>query len=101
MARWITFERFSNELANIKEPDARKPKFPTTRWLAQLDVLDNEELIEVDYFRRLRNNLVHGIERPNIPYLTEAASRLDVLLDKLARSPNEAVRTAMERARLG
>ena len=101
MTRWITFERFVNELTRILEPDVRGPRFPTTRWLAQLEVLDRETLSEIDFIRRLRNYLVHGVERPDAPYVTEAADRLQVLLEELAQSRDEAVRTAMERAQLG
>ena len=59
MTRWITFERFVNELTRILEPDARGPRFPTTRWLAQLEVLDRETLSEIDFIRRLRNDQQH------------------------------------------
>ena len=101
MSQWIVFERFIRELTQILQPDIRKSGIvPTTRRLAELEVFDEATLFEVDVLRRLRNNLVHGVEVPDAPYILEAADRLSTLLQELAQSPDESIRTAMERAQI-
>lgn len=102
MTRWISFERFLEELARVLVPDdVHRPRVPTVRWLARFGILSEETLAEIDLLRRLRNSWVHGVERPDAQYVTEAVNRLQALLEELAQYDNEAVRTAMERAQRG
>lgn len=101
ISQWIVFERFVRELTSILQPDMHKSGIvPTTRRLAELEVFDKAMLFEMDVLRRLRNNLVHGVEVPDALYISEAADRLSTLLQELAQSPDESIRTAMKRAQI-
>jgi hypothetical protein len=53
--------------------------------------LDPESRAEVERIRRLRNNLVHGIEVPDPADLVEAANRLQAILTRLGRQSNDAI----------
>lgn len=100
LTQWITVEKFIRILADTLEPEMPKSMLPTIKRLSRMDALSKEVLSEIALFRDLRNKLVHGIEEPDAPYLSEAASRLQDLIEQLANSPDEIVRTAMNQARL-
>jgi uncharacterized protein YutE (UPF0331/DUF86 family) len=58
---------------------------PTGRRLEQMGLLSPEMSFELDRLRRLRNELVHGIEAPSADYLHEATERLAVLITEIER----------------
>jgi ppGpp synthetase/RelA/SpoT-type nucleotidyltranferase len=81
MAQWISFERLLRERA----PTAERSLFlPTGRALGWLDLSRNDRE-ELERIRRLRNNLVHGIDTPEAADLREAARRLKSVHDRLER----------------
>lgn len=57
---------------------------PTNQVLARLG-LDPDSRAELERIRRLRNNLVHGIEVPDQLDLVEAGQRLEAIVAKLAQ----------------
>jgi ppGpp synthetase/RelA/SpoT-type nucleotidyltranferase len=78
MARWIELEKLLREL----KPNSRFV-IPTGRELAHL--LDPGLLREFDGLRRMRNELVHGIETPSPAVLNEAIQRLGAILAEIKR----------------
>ena len=58
---------------------------PTNRELMHL--LDPGLLREFDGLRRMRNELVHGIETPSPSILNEAIQRLNAILADIKRRP--------------
>jgi hypothetical protein len=73
LSKWIAFERLIREIA-ARKSEGRRVGFPTTIVLQQLQLFDAETLWEIDRIRRLRNNLVHGIEIPDATELTRQAA---------------------------
>jgi ppGpp synthetase/RelA/SpoT-type nucleotidyltranferase len=98
LANWIAFERIVREAA---EPYtigmARKAIVPNRRVLQTMEALDAKSLFEVERLRRLRNNLVHGIESPSAQHISEATEMLGDIISELEHSPNQAVRDAAAR----
>ena len=80
MARWIELEKLLREL----KPDSRFV-MPTSRELMHL--LDAGLLREFDGLRRMRNELVHGIETPSPVILDEAIQRLNAILAEIKGRP--------------
>ena len=78
MASWIELERLLRELA----PSPR-PVMPIRSLLENTDLFDPDLLREFDRLRRLRNNLVHGIETPPSDILTDAIQRLDAIVTEI------------------
>jgi hypothetical protein len=70
---------------------------PTRRVLEQIEALDQVGLLEVERLRRLRNNLVHGVETPGAGYILDAAEELARLISRLRESRNPAVRDSAAR----
>jgi ppGpp synthetase/RelA/SpoT-type nucleotidyltranferase len=80
MTRWIAFERL---IRSLVPSDSNRAIIPSRRVLEQLELLDPETLQEVERLRRLRNNLVHGIEIPDTQDLDEAGRRIQTIIGKL------------------
>lgn len=99
MAAWITFERIARELRRTVSVDGGKPFEPAVRTLVRLQFLGPEQRQRVERVTRLRNELVHGIELPSIDYLREATAEVSGVIDQLANSSDENVRSAVSRVR--
>jgi ppGpp synthetase/RelA/SpoT-type nucleotidyltranferase len=87
ISQWIVFERLLRQSGPTQGSRSTFP-IPTVRAIGELDLSDDDRL-ELERIRRLRNNLVHGIETPHPADLQEAARRLKALnarLTKRARS---------------
>jgi hypothetical protein len=76
LSEWVALERRFREMAKRTSGDERRPLMPTGRMLEQLGLLDPHKREEFERIRRLRNNLVHGIETPDPADILEAAARL-------------------------
>jgi hypothetical protein len=78
LSSWINLEQLERELV----PPAETPKrvLPTGRALEQAGYLDVDTRRELDFLRKMRNQLVHGIEVPSAAELDEAADQLDSIV---------------------
>jgi Region found in RelA / SpoT proteins len=92
MTRWIELETLIRRLASRNGIDRPVPL--NARMLKGIIPLDREILAEYDRLRRLRNNVVHGIEIPAAADLAEAAHRLEVLTAEINRCDDGPNRTA-------
>ncbi len=88
LSRWIVFERDIRTLA-ASRLGQKFAVFPSSRLVQQLDVFDDIMLAEVDRIRRLRNNLVHGVEIPQIADIEDATARLNTVIDYLKAALKE------------
>jgi ppGpp synthetase/RelA/SpoT-type nucleotidyltranferase len=75
---WMTFETLVRNVAI--GGGERITSVPSARLLSKLGILDDQRRSEVERIRRLRNNLVHGIEIPQTLDLIEATSELETLV---------------------
>jgi ppGpp synthetase/RelA/SpoT-type nucleotidyltranferase len=96
MARWILFERVMRALGEAFGTELRRVMSP--RGVAGLPFIDRDTKQEIERIRRVRNNLVHGVEVPDPRYLIELATQLKNILDRLANDTNEQVRAAVRYA---
>ena len=82
LSAWIEFERLTREMV---PPVLQKhgPIMPTLRVLSSLFDLDEETRFQFERLRRMRNQLVHGIEIPDPQDLREAARQLDAIRKRL------------------
>jgi hypothetical protein len=98
LAQWIAFERFLRGLAEFRGADPRGPAIPSPGILRRFEVFSPSELAEVEHIRRVRNNLVHGVEVPDAEYLEDIGKSLGALLAKLAHDERPDVQLAAQRA---
>jgi len=86
---WIELERVVNE--RTKEADKPRRLNPINYRLRDLGLLDRDSLNELDRLRRMRNDLVHGVDTPPSETLMQAASRINELITKIrnAEDPRE------------
>lgn len=95
---WITFERIVREAAtSVAVKSVHGPVMPSRRVLERLEALDQGSLYETERLRRLRNNLVHGVETPPASYILDATEELLRIVGRLHESPNPVVRQAAQR----
>jgi ppGpp synthetase/RelA/SpoT-type nucleotidyltranferase len=81
MSRWIDFER---RIRLRMGPQPTRPWLvPTTKVIADLGVLSQRSIAELDRIRRFRNNLVHGVEIPSSEEINSAADMLAAILGEL------------------
>jgi ppGpp synthetase/RelA/SpoT-type nucleotidyltranferase len=86
IAQWAKLERLLRELT--PSSSQRRTPLPMIRMLDTLErmhLLDREMRFELDQLRRLRNELVHGIEVPSAEYLQDATRRLVALIKEIGR----------------
>jgi hypothetical protein len=83
LSEWVAFERRMREMTRRTSGDDRRVLMPTGRMLEQQGLLDAEKRQEFERIRRLRNNLVHGIEVPDPADIREAAIRLHEIMETL------------------
>lgn len=82
LGAWIELERLTREKAR---PEARErgPVMPTLRVLSSIADLDGQTRLQFERLRRMRNQLVHGIEIPDPRDLRDAAQQLGVIRQRL------------------
>lgn len=81
MTKWIQLEM----LLRKRGKTAQSSKQNKTLWSAIFGAqsLSQENAARLDQLRHIRNNLVHGVEIPEPPYLRAAAKNIESLLDVL------------------
>jgi hypothetical protein len=67
--------------------------------LSELQLFDEETSWEIDRIRRLRNNLVHGIEIPDVAEINEASRRLEVILQSVQKPKSVSSISSRKRTR--
>jgi ppGpp synthetase/RelA/SpoT-type nucleotidyltranferase len=88
LAQWIEFERAVREQANRAAGlTSDRPSPPSFRLLDRFGLLDDDGRREVEWIRRVRNNLVHGVEIPAPSDLREAGMRIQALTARLRDQP--------------
>ena len=93
MEKWIELEKILTVLLQPSKGRFKKCGFPSAKRLALLNILNDNYRSEIDRFRHIRNNLVHGIEVPPANVLNEEAKALDKLIDD-TRSYTNSSRTS-------
>ena len=83
MERWVQLDRLVRDLLHERYGDRPPVVRGLTRDSARIQLLQPESLLEFDQLRRIRNEVVHGIEMPPAPDLAEATRRLDALISGL------------------
>jgi ppGpp synthetase/RelA/SpoT-type nucleotidyltranferase len=83
LAQWIAFERAIRQKTGRRTGEDLSRTVPVFRLLEKSGVLDNDTRREVELIRRIRNNVVHGIEIPDSIALREAAERLQAITERL------------------
>jgi len=82
---WIVLEKCFNVI--MREHDiidrTRKYNVPQFNMLNELEILNKREITELQKFRRIRNQVLHGIEAPNDNYLSDAYFRLKEITFKI------------------
>jgi ppGpp synthetase/RelA/SpoT-type nucleotidyltranferase len=87
MAKWIELEKLLREAVPAKRPNG--VVIPFGRDLVGRGLLDQRMAAEFDRVRRMRNNLVHGIEPPAPDELEDAARRIDEIQAEIRRRWSE------------
>jgi ppGpp synthetase/RelA/SpoT-type nucleotidyltranferase len=82
MSRWIALESL---IGRVAPADGRYPSVTSLRLLRRLELLDQSTLEQLDRLRRMRNNLVHGIETPSAAALAEAAQSIDGIRNEIIK----------------
>jgi ppGpp synthetase/RelA/SpoT-type nucleotidyltranferase len=84
LSEWIKLERHLRRAMQVTGDRDRRVFMPTGKMLEQMGMLDPETRWEIDRIRRVRNNLVHGIEVPDPADIREAANRLHQILKSIS-----------------
>ncbi len=79
LSEWMQFERLMREATHTPGPADGRSFIPSARTLEKLGVVDPSTRADVERIRRVRNNLVHGVEVPNPADLRDAGERLHAI----------------------
>ncbi|MGH4012098.1 MAG: GTP pyrophosphokinase [Pseudonocardiaceae bacterium] len=83
LTNWIELERLVRTLASAEGQSGRV--MPLVRQLQHLKLLDPDMRREIDFLRRMRNSVVHGIELPAAGDLAEAIQQLNSIIAEIRR----------------
>lgn len=88
MVKWIFLENsVLDYLKNHGYVISRTSSQNTIEMLKTSQAFDDNELNDYLSLKKVRNNLVHGIEMPNSVYLADCESRIDSLTKKIKSNP--------------
>lgn len=82
MAQWIAFERTIRERAQLP-PGERYQFISASKMLGKMGLFNDDTLAEIERIRRIRNNVVHGVEIPHYVDLREAGLRIHSITERL------------------
>jgi len=84
MSAWIDFEVLLRN--TIKKISPAFDEYKTRKKdLLNLQIFTEEQASEYEYLRRVRNNLVHGIEIPDSDYINSASNDIEALSEILKK----------------
>ncbi|CAJ0775104.1 GTP pyrophosphokinase [Ralstonia thomasii] len=100
LSQWICLEKFLRDLASVRGVEKTKRGImpPSVHVAEALGVFTDEQLRFIHYMRRVRNNLVHGVEVPEPKFVMSMAQELAAILNNLLLNDNADVRQAAQRA---
>lgn len=98
LSSWIVLERALGEISKSKNMSGKVAPFRDSR-LTQLIELQPSAKADLDRLRKIRNNLVHGIEVPSGEYLQQAILDIENLIRTLESHPDPQVQIAVTTAR--
>lgn len=81
LEQWVQLEQMLRKLAPTSPK--RPVRMPSFRLLEESRILDSDTQFELDQLRRMRNQLVHGIEIPSPEHLHDATERIERLIQQL------------------
>ena len=84
LTSWITLENLARTL--VPSPDTIQKQrriLPADRALSEAGLVDEMQRKRLDRLRRMRNQLVHGIEIPPAAQLNDAAEQIDAIAQEL------------------
>lgn len=83
LSSWVKLERLMRVLAD-QDGNSKSPII-SVRDLERIALLDPDMRREIGFLRRMRNNLVHGVEIPSTGDLTEAKYRAEMIVEEITR----------------
>ncbi|MDG5852451.1 RelA/SpoT domain-containing protein [Clostridium beijerinckii] len=83
ISRWIIFENVIREITKDKKEKNFENPMISLRKLLNAEMIDKNIYKQIDVVRRLRNEVIHGIQIPQEEQLIEAANYLVDILDYL------------------
>jgi ppGpp synthetase/RelA/SpoT-type nucleotidyltranferase len=83
LSEWVRFERLLRESARIRQLTEGRTFVSSGRLIEKLGIFDPATRNEIERIRRMRNNLVHGIEVPDAADLRDAGERLHGIVEVL------------------
>jgi ppGpp synthetase/RelA/SpoT-type nucleotidyltranferase len=95
---WIILEKAHRHLGQKKTLSNKKTFIIDIPTLKDMGTLSSEEINELEQLRKIRNNILHGIEAPPEEYLRKSFQSLKKLTRKVVEViDDEAIKTALRR----
>jgi ppGpp synthetase/RelA/SpoT-type nucleotidyltranferase len=82
LSEWVGFERLFREQSSVKNA-----LYPTSKLLKDTGLFDSDALEQIEWIRRLRNKVVHGVEPVSRNELDRATKSLSDLTKELRARP--------------
>lgn len=93
LSKWIAFELAVRSIAKEKLGVDHRPFFSI---LTQLHLISPNDIQSVEYVRKLRNDLVHGIRTPQKEYVVEAGHLIERILGDIKDAIPEETRVVVD-----
>ncbi|MBF8982730.1 RelA/SpoT domain-containing protein [Lutibacter sp. B2] len=102
ISKWIILESVIRDVMNKKYPNMGSSNILyTPKMLGSLEVFDSSIIDEINYIRKLRNQVVHGIEIPTDDSLMKAGKYLEDtiinIIPKLSPEIQDLVRSKLDK----
>lgn len=94
---WVILEKAGKEFLTTEEIESRKYLIPNLSILKDKKILSEQEFDKLQSLRKVRNNLLHGIETPTENYLMDSYQLLHELTEKVIdKVPTETTRKELK-----
>lgn len=96
--RWIIFEHMMREIFKKVDSKYNTNTIFNLKTLLEREVINKNRYFQIESIRRLRNNIIHGIELPDDEQLMRAVNALEEILSDISMNIGDDLRPIVDEA---
>ncbi len=95
---WVILEKAVRDIQKMEKLKLKKYLIPDFSLLKEQNIITEQEADELSHYRRIRNNLLHGIETPQEEYLRENFESLKAITKKIVtKVPTRSIKESLKK----
>lgn len=98
ITRWIIFEHMVREIFKKVDSKYTAGTIFSLKSLLEREIINKNRYFQIESIRRLRNNIIHGIESPDDDQLIRATGVLEEILSEISKNIGDDLRPIVDEA---